>query len=282
MTRYLLKTARILFPIFSWLAPNLAIRLAALLFTTPFRKRTLSDMEKEVLSNATRLNIPYKSGNKLVAYRWGKPSDPIILFVHGWTGTASSFVMFIEPLVSRGYQVVAYDGPAHGSSPGKTANLIEWTDSVRAVIQELNQVYCVIGHSLGAAAILVASSAGMKTDKIVMIAPFNDIISITEAFATHLSIPVKTIVGMREYIAVRYQQRLARYGNDWNDIFHSEFKVPTLILHDKHDREIPWENAMAISEQWPWARFITTQGLGHRRILIDVEVVKHVTEFISA
>jgi len=282
MSRYLLKATRFFFPVFSRLAPNLAILLATRLFTTPFMKRPLSDLEKEVLSKATRLNIPYKNGSKLIAYRWGKPSDPIVLFVHGWTGTASSFVMFIEPLVSRGFQVVAYDGPAHGASPGKTANLIEWADSVMAVVQELNQVHCIIGHSLGAAAMLVASSADLNTDKIVMIAPFNDIISITENFAAHLSIPRETITGMRDYIAVKHQQQLARYGGDWNDIFHSVFKVPTLIMHDKHDKEVPWENAMAIAEQWPWATFITTQGLGHRRILINVEVINQVTEFVSA
>jgi len=282
MSQYLLKAIRFFFPIFSRLAPNLAILLATRLFTTPFRKRPLSDMEKEVLSKATRLNIPYQNDSKLIAYRWGKPSAPIVLFVHGWTGTASSFVMFIEPLVSRGFQVVAYDGPAHGASPGKTANLIEWTDGVMAVIQELNQVHCIIGHSLGAGAILVASSAGLNTNKIVMIAPFNDIISITENFATHLSIPCETIAGMRDYIAVKYNQQLVRYGDDWNNIFHSGFKVPTLILHDKHDKEIPWNNAMAIAEQWPWATLITTQGLGHRRILINVDVVNQVAEFVSA
>lgn len=282
MNRYLLKATRFTFPIISRLAPYLAIRLAARLFTTPISKRPLSDVEKEVLNKAIRFDIPYQNGSKLVAYRWGNPSAPIVLFAHGWTGAASSFVVFIEPLASRGFQVVAYDGPAHGASPGKTANLLEWADGVKAVLQELNQVHCVIGHSLGAAAILVASSRGLKTDKIVMIAPFNDIISITDNFATHLSIPRETIAGMRDYMAEKYQQQLAKYGNDWTDIFHSVFRVPTLIMHDEHDREIPWKNAKAIAEQWPWATFISTQGLGHRRILINIEVVNQVTEFVAA
>lgn len=282
MNQYLLKATRLFFRFFSRIAPTLTIHVAARLFTTPFSKRPLSDMEKEVLSKATRFSIPYQSDSELIAYRWGESSAPIVLFVHGWTGTASSFVLFIEPLVSRGFQVVAYDGPAHGASPGKTANLIEWTDSVIAAIRKLNQVHCIIGHSLGAGAILVASSRGLNTDKIVMIAPLNNIISVTEDFATQLSIPNETIVGVRDRIAVKYQQQLATYGSNWNDIFHSKFKVPTLILHDQRDKEIPWENAKAIAEQWPWATFLTTQGLGHRRILINMEVINQVTEFVSA
>lgn len=282
MNRYMLKMTRIFFLIFSRIAPTLAIRIAARLFTTPFMKRPLSPVEKEALSKASRFIIPYQEGTELIGYRWGKPTDPIVLLVHGWTGTASNFVMFIEPLLSRGFQVVAYDGLAHGASPGKTANLIEWTDGVMAAIQELNQVHCIIGHSLGAGAVLIASSAGLNTDKIVLIAPLSNIVSITEEFARLLSIPRRTIAGMRDYIATKYQQRLARYGSDWTDIFQSGFKVPTLILHDKRDKEIPWENGNAVAAQWPWATFVTTQSLGHRRILINAEVINQVTEFVSA
>ena len=282
MNRFILNTIRLFFRIFSRIAPRLAIHVATRLFTTPFKKRALTNVEKEVLRNASRFTIPYQEGTELTAYRWGKSSDPVVLLVHGWTGTATSFIMFIEPLVNKGFQVISYDGLAHGASPGKTANLIEWTDGVMAALQELNQVHCIIGHSLGAGAILVATAAGIKTDKIVLLSPVNNIVSVTEEFAKHLSIPPGIIAGMRDHVATEYQHRLARYGGDWTDIFQSKFKVPTLILHDKKDREIPWENGKAIAAQWPWATFVTTQNLGHRRILINGEVIHQVTEFVSA
>ena len=282
MNRYLLKAIRLFFRVCSYIAPGLAIRAAARLFTTPFNKRSLSDVERKLLRRATRFSIPYHGGTALTAYRWGDPSWPVVLFVHGWTGTASTFVMFIEPLLSKGYQIIAYDGPAHGASPGKTANLVEWADSVMAAMQKLQRVHCIVGHSLGAGAILVASSAGLKTDKIVLIAPLNDIVAITEEFAAHLSIPSRTIAGMRDHMAEKLHHRLRRYGHDWFDIFGSRFKVPTLILHDRYDKEIPWANGEAIAKQWPWASFVTTNGLGHRRILINTEVIQQVMEFVSA
>lgn len=281
MNQYQLKAIRLFFRIISHLAPSLAIRISARLFTTPFNKRPLSDIEQNILSKATRFSIPYPGNSELIGYRWGEASHPAVLFVHGWTGTASTFVMFIEPLLSKGYQVIAYDGPAHGASPGKTANLIEWTDGVTAALQKLNQVHCIVGHSLGAGAILVASSAGLNTNKIVLIAPLNDIVTITEGFAKHLAIPLRIIASMRDHIAAKFQQRLNRYGKDWADIFRSEFKVPTLILHDERDKEIPWANGKAVAQQWPWAAFVTTKGLGHRRILINADVVNQVTEFVS-
>jgi pimeloyl-ACP methyl ester carboxylesterase len=282
MHSYQLGLARLFFGVAGRLAPGLAVRAAARLFTTPVGKRRLSDIEREVLDRAERFVIPYSDGLGLVAYRWGDRSAPVVLFVHGWTGTATSFVMFIEPLVARGFQVVAYDGLAHGASPGRSANLIEWTDGVVAAMQVLNRVHCVVGHSLGAGSILIASSAGLNTDRIVLIAPLTDIVPATEAFARVLSIPAGIISGMRDYVARKYRHRLARYGRDWIDIFQSSFQVSTLIVHDKDDKEIAWEHGRGLAARWPWAEFVTTEGLGHRRILINTQVVNRVTDFISA
>ncbi|MDH5447306.1 MAG: alpha/beta hydrolase [Gammaproteobacteria bacterium] len=281
MNQYQLRAIRLFFWVVSRIAPNLAIRLSARLFTTPFNKRRPSDMEEAILRRASRFSIPYPGHGELAGYRWGEPEKPAVLFVHGWTGTASTFVMFIEPLLKRGFQVIAYDGPAHGASPGKTANLIEWTDGLVAAVQALHQVHCIVGHSLGGAAILIASSAGLKTNKLVLLAPLSDIVSVTESFARHLAIPLGIITRMRDFIAKNFQQRLHRYGNDWSDIFQSDFKVPTLILHDKLDKEIPWVKSQTITQQWPWAEFITTEGLGHRRILINTEVINQVIEFVA-
>jgi len=63
-------------------------------------------------------------------------------------------------------------------------------------------------------------------------------------------------------------------------VFHSRFQVPTLIIHDKNDREVDWSNGNHVARMWPWAKFISTTGLGHRRILINQEVIEMVSEFV--
>jgi pimeloyl-ACP methyl ester carboxylesterase len=282
MSRTQQRLTRLFFTVASRLAPGLAIRRAARLFSTPQRRRPLRDTEREVLDRAERLRIPYFDGPGLVGYRWGERSAPVVLFVHGWTGTAASFVRFVDPLLARGFQVVAYDGLAHGDSPGRTANLVEWTDGVVAAVDALNRVHCIVGHSLGGGAIVVASSAGLNADKLVLLAPLTDIVSATDAFGRALSLPARISRGIRDHVARQYRQRLARYGSDWRDIFRSAFRVPTLIVHDKDDKEVAWENGRDAAAQWPWAEFLTTKGLGHRRILVNARVVDKVTEFISA
>ena len=52
--------------------------------------------------------------------------------------------------------------------------------------------------------------------------------------------------------------------------------VPTLVVHDRGDRQTPWADSARLVESLPDARLVTTEGLGHRRILQDVAVVRQV------
>ena len=201
--------------------------------------------------------------------------------VHGWTGTSTNFISFIDILEDSGYQVVSYDAVAHGNTPGKSTHFIEWTDTVRVVLHALGHVHCVVAHSLGGGAVTVASSLGLDTDKLVLISPVHDAIEVTERFAKALSIPPQTIKKMREYTWKKHCISASKYGSDWKDIFKSDFRVPTLILHDKDDRKISFDDGKALASQWPWAELVETKGLGHSRILLDSSVVKKVVEFIS-
>ncbi len=56
---------------------------------------------------------------------------------------------------------------------------------------------------------------------------------------------------------------------------------PTLVIHDRHDREVRWEDGAAIAGAWPQAQLLTTEGLGHRRILQDASVIARIAGFIG-
>ncbi len=47
----------------------------------------------------------------------------------------------------------------------------------------------------------------------------------------------------------------------------------TLVVHDCRDREIAHAEGEAIATAWPNARLLSTEGLGHQRILTDPAVV---------
>ena len=86
---------------------------------------------------------------------------------------------------------------------------------------------------------------------------------------------------MRVYTWERDKVGFLKYGKDWQNIFVSDFKVPTLIIHDKDDEEISIEDARLLQKSWTWAKLIETNGLGHRRILYDKHVIRKVLDFID-
>src|SRR5437773_858810 len=58
-------------------------------------------------------------------------------------------------------------------------------------------------------------------------------------------------------------------------------RAPLLVVHDRDDAEVPWQDGAIIARIWPGAVFSTTGGLGHRRILRDPCVVRGVTAFVA-
>ena len=58
--------------------------------------------------------------------------------------------------------------------------------------------------------------------------------------------------------------------------------APALVIHDRDDHSVPWQQGKIIANAWPGARFMKTAGLGHGRILRDTGVVTAAVDFISA
>jgi len=275
-----LKTIRLYFALLSVLSPSLSVKSAHSLFHTPLKSKRRTKEEK-LLKISEQFTIDFDKHTKLQLYRWGDKNAPVILLVHGWSGTATSMSHFIDKLLKAKYQVISYDAIKHGKSTGKLSDICNWADSLRVILNDIGDVECIIAHSLGAGAVTMASNLGLSTKKIVLIAGMQDAKKITDRFAKRFGIPLDIIQKMRQYTWITRQKNLERYGTDWKDVFVSSFKVPTLIIHDQDDKEVSINDAKLLQSHWPWAKLHVTQGLGHRRILYDRSVVKKVVEFVK-
>jgi pimeloyl-ACP methyl ester carboxylesterase len=58
-------------------------------------------------------------------------------------------------------------------------------------------------------------------------------------------------------------------------------KVPALIVHDRHDAEVPVTDARVIADHWPGARYLEVDVGGHRRMLKAPEVIEAVAAFVG-
>jgi pimeloyl-ACP methyl ester carboxylesterase len=56
---------------------------------------------------------------------------------------------------------------------------------------------------------------------------------------------------------------------------------PTLIVHDRDDRVNRFADAEAYRDAIKGARLVATEGLGHRRILKEEDVLRQVARFVA-
>jgi pimeloyl-ACP methyl ester carboxylesterase len=60
-----------------------------------------------------------------------------------------------------------------------------------------------------------------------------------------------------------------------------EVLIPTLVVHDKQDEDVPVSCAHNIRQSLKNGELLITDGLGHRRILIDTKVIDQIIHFLE-
>lgn len=259
----------------SKVAPGVAAWAAGLIFVTVIRHRPPA-REAGWAEGATELTIRSAHGN-LAAWKWGGGPRTVLL-VHGWTGRGLQMGAFVQPLVGAGYRVVAYDGPSHGRSPGRQANLFKLTDGLVAVAEALGPLHGVIAHSLGTTQVLLAAHRGqLDPGRFVAVSPMADTRTMSRHFAAMTGFSESVVREMRR----RFERRL---DFRWDEIepirLAGAFRAESLVIHDRNDRDLPVDEGMALARALPRGHSLTTEGLGHRRILRDPRVVETAAAFL--
>ncbi len=257
------KTAAVAFRIF---CTNFAPRIK----TTPAIFKTM-----ELLSFTS-------NGLKIAGYRWAAPQKKKILILHGFSSAAYKFSSYAEAFIREGYEVVAFDAPAHGNSEGKTVNAAIYAAMIKKGIELYGPFDGFIAHSFGALALSLAlDETPHKADtKIVFIAPATET---TTAIDTAMS-----VLGLKD-AAVRSEIdkiifNISGKETSWfsmRRIMHT-IQAKILWIHDEDDDITPLSDAIKIKEDnHSYIEFFITKGLGHRRIYHDAVVKKRVMDFIT-
>lgn len=252
-------------------------QLAEALFVRPRRHR-IPDRERRFDRTAERFTIGTPIG-QLAARSWGPEGAPTILLVHGWEGRGTQLGAVIEPLLERGYRVVAFDAPAHGDSPGTAATLLDFATAVEHVVAALDGVAGVIAHSLGAAATTLALARGAGIERVVYLAPVFAVSRSLRRFATVLELSPEAEQAFRRRLVERTDVPLPDVeGKDCV----GELDVPCLVIHDVYDREVGICDAEELIASWPDAELVRTAGLGHRGVLRHPAAVHRLASFFPA
>jgi pimeloyl-ACP methyl ester carboxylesterase len=258
---------------FGRIHPRLARRSLMRLWFTPWVHPSALNPVEDLPGDFTAWSLE-TDGPTLTGYAGG--TGPVVVLVHGWAGRAADWRHLAADLIGAGWRVVVPDLPAHGMTPGRRTDLFELGRAVSAVIDHERPV-AIVTHSMGFPATMLAlEDGGHRPDALVALAPGRRIAHALDGFARRAALPAELVEELRRALE-------QRFGADiWHvldvDRVLPLLKAEGLVIHDVDDREVPLSDARHIAAGWPGAELVTTEGLGHRRILRDGTVRSQVLD----
>lgn len=198
------------------------------------------------------VRIPTVAGKQLFA--WWLPtaeSDRCIILLHGWGGNAELMLPMARPFLNAGMNVLLLDARNHGNSDGDTfSSLPRFAEDLEHAIDWLRQCHAdsarqlvLLGHSVGAGAVLLTASRRRNIDAVISIAAFAHPEWMMKRYLGRFGLPkpmVRFILGYVQWII----------GHRFSEIapLHTVCRIdcPILLVHGRADATVPVEDARAI------------------------------------
>ena len=240
-----------------------AAKAAFELFCTPYSRRKAVQMP-DIFTKAEQLSFEFEK-HKIHGFRW-KPAVNKgfkILICHGFDSSSYRFENYINPLLNNGFEVLAFDAPAHGLSTGKTITAILYSNMILKIDAVFGPLTAIIAHSFGGIAAALAIEE-MKTDtikKLVLIAPATETTRSLNDFCRYLGLSEKLKQGLERLIL-----EIGGRPSSWFSVARiiQLLTTPVLWIHDKADRITPYEDMEGLTRiTLPHVQFVITEGLGH-------------------
>jgi pimeloyl-ACP methyl ester carboxylesterase len=213
---------------------------------------------------------------------WGEPGGRRALLVHGLNGNGESWWRIADELAGNGWHVTAVDLRGHGSAPaGDDLRLASYASDLPGSGWDL-----VVGHSLGGATAVLASTVAGFTKTLVLLDPVLEVDpaqreAIVADQVAELDLTIETlaaqkpswnerdvalkVAGVRES-SVRTATQSFSDNPDWNVVAElSSLRVPTLILGGDHAvySMLATKTALAIDAANPLVAYRVVAGAGH-------------------
>lgn len=280
------KALHLFFKLGDKLFVNKAGKIASDLWFKP-RKFKPSSAEISIIKKAEHRTFKLSDDKTVKLYQWQTSNESLlydntVLLVHGWEGRASQFHEFVFKLLEAGYNVISFDAPGHGLSSGKHTDILEFHRVIVYLQNQFGRFAGVIAHSFGAISTAYSINNGLNTDKVVTISAPSHFKGLVYKFQAILGLTNRVTESLSQHIEHRFVTQNTNIWNEFSTYMNARKSSATaMIVHDKNDKEVPYEEGILIHENWEGSELQLTEGLGHKRILTNPEVINAVVHFLS-
>ena len=231
--------------------------------------------------------IRTSKGKKLFA--WFLPATdnaPVIIIVHGWGGNAGLMLPLALPFHQAGMHVLLVEARNHGRSDRDTFSSLPRfaedagcaTDWVKTHVANSNGKIILLGHSVGAGAVLLEASRRDDIAAVISVSAFAHPAWMMQRYLQRPWIP-----RLARKAILRYVEWIIGHRFDEIAPMHTACRItcPVLLVHGKNDQVVPVSDLQAIVENCPdktHIQVLLISNAGHNSISgIDEHMNKLVT-----
>jgi pimeloyl-ACP methyl ester carboxylesterase len=220
-------------------------------------------------------------GTVVRGHVWG--DGPVVYLVHGWGGLGSQFTAYVEPLVAAGHTVVLYDAPSHGNSDagafGRRTHGVEAAHALDEVAKRFGPAKAVIAHSMGAIVThLTVNQGWLGAERLVLVSPMASAVDLFDGLQAAVGFGARTRRAFERASLAFTGLPVTAFDTAHQASLHQP--IPTLVVTDRDDRQAAYPSVVDLATRLG-APLVTTEGLGHNRILRDPSVVRRVVDYLS-
>lgn len=207
-------------------------------YLTYFTAKDFPQLEADDVEFINRTKLKLRGA--FYYYDRGKPYPGLIIFPHGIGAGHHAYMHLIDQFAQKGYIVFAYDNTGCELSEGKSIRgipqaILDLEDALKYLEKTTYTSYpwFVVGHSWGAFASLRSSFLSSRVQKVIAIAPFDDVGELLGRYVP----PMRYVKPF-----IRFIHRF-KFPGKWtyqsSSTLLKKSKIPHLIIAGELDEDIP-------------------------------------------
>lgn len=230
-----------------------------------------SKSPRDFAMNYEQLEIRSAKHKKIFAWFIAdKKTSPLIIIMHGWGSNAEHMLPIAWQFYQSGLNVLLLDSRCHGKSEGDTYSALpRFTEDIEHAIEQakkqlpFNGKIILLGHSVGAGAVLYAASKRNDISAIISLSAFGSPQWLMTRYFQDFKLPgfvIKFLIAYIQWVIGHQFSEIAPV----NTI--KKIKVPTLVVHGSHDKTVPIGDAHAIQKNNKNGHLLIVEGADHGSI----------------